>query len=306
MRSAQKTDASWAGPAIGLLIVCVVAFAAAPPIGAQDRSTVVRVLEEGSDFRARVRAALALGSSGDTAMATPLARALGRDDNAAVRAACAEGLGRLGASSSRSALERATRDTSESVRDAATRALRTLTASAPAPRVAPAPAPIPSTPATPGRIDWTRTSYVVFLGALSDRSGFAHARLVTVMGTEVRRALGGVHGVAVLGTSEPRVDADRECAARHLPQYRLEGSISRVHGETAGRDLRVRAEVSLVLMDETTRNIRAALNGAATGSEPAPATAARVTRERYLAEQALTSATRSAMSGASRAITGGH
>src|SRR5207342_3595125 len=128
---------------------------------------------------------------------------------------------------------------------------------------------------------------------------FAHARLVTVMSTEVRRALGGVHGVAVLGTSDARIEADRECASRHLPQFRLEGSISRVLPQTSGRDLRVRAEVSLVLMDETTRNIRAALNGAATGSEPAPATAARPARERYLAEQALTSATRSAMTGAS-------
>ena len=146
----------------------------------------------------------------------------------------------------------------------------------------------------------------MFVGSLSDRSGFAHARLVTVMGTEVRRALGGVRGVVVLGPSDSRTEADREAAARHLPEYRIEGSISRVRGETAGRDLRVRAEVTLVLMDEPTRNIRASLNGAATGSEPAPSSAARAARERYLAEQALTSATRSAMTGVPRAIASGH
>lgn len=303
MTMGRSTLASWAGHAIGWLIVCLVALTAAAPIGAQDRSTVVRVLEEGADFRARVRAALALGSSGDPAMAAPLTRALGRDDNAAVRAACAEGLGRLGTSSSRTALERATHDTSESVREAATRALRTLTASSPPPP-APAPAPIP-TP-SPGHVDWSHASYVVFVGSLSDRSGYAHARLVTLLGTEVRRALGGVRGAVVLGASDPRTEADREAAARHLPEYRIEGSVSGVHPQTSGHDLRVRSEVTLVLMDDATRNIRASLNGAATATEPAPASAARVARERYLAEQALTSATRSAMTGASRAITGSH
>ncbi|MFO0685806.1 MAG: HEAT repeat domain-containing protein [Sandaracinus sp.] len=287
-----------------LLAVLLVLGASVSSIGAQDRSTVVRVLQEGSDFRLRVRAAMALGSSGDPHMADALVRALSHDENAAVRAACAEGLGRLAVPSTRSALEGATHDASASVRDAATRALRTLTAAAPAPTTpaptAPASAPLPSS----GHVDWSRTSYIVFVGSLSDRSDFAHARLVTVLGTEVRRALGGIHDVAVIDATGSRSEADREAAARHLPEYRIEGSISRVHRETAGHDLRVRCEVSLVLMDDTTHNIRAALNGAATGSEPAPTTAARPARERYLAEQALTSATRSAMSGASRAITG--
>ena len=229
---------------IGLLVVSLVAFAATDSIGAQDRSTVIRVLQEGTDFRARVRAAGALGSSGDPHMADALARALGHDDNAAVRAACAEGLGRLGVASSRSALERATRDESSSVRDAATRALRTMIASAPPAAHAPAPPPIPAPSGgsvSGGSVDWSHMSYVVFLGALSDRSGFAHARLVSVMSTEVRRALGGVHGVAVFSTSDPRTEADRECAARHLPQFRLEGSIARVQPQTSGRDLRVPA-----------------------------------------------------------------
>src|SRR6185369_3046766 len=139
---------------------------------------------------------------------------------------------------SRSALERATHDSSASVRDAATRALRSLTATAPAP--APAPAPIPAPPSGAGHVDWPHTSYVVFVGALSDRSDFAHARLVTVLSQEVRRALGGVHGVVVLGATDTRTEADREASARHLPEFRIEGSISRVHRETAGRDLSVR------------------------------------------------------------------
>lgn len=298
-RMLRTSATGWAA----IVVACVAVCAAAIPITAQDRSTIIRVLEDGTDFRARVRAATALGSSGDAAMAAPLAHALASDENPAVRAACAEGLGRLGTATSRSALERATHDSSESVREAAARALRTLAASTPPP--APAPAPTPSAPApTPGHVDWAHTSYVVFVGSLSDRSGFAHARLVTVMGTEVRRALGGVHGAVVLGASDPRTEADREAAARHLPEYRIEGTISRVRGETSGHDLRVRAEVTLVLMEDATRSIRASLNGAATGTEPAPSSATRAARERYLAEQALTSATRSAMSGVPRAIAG--
>jgi hypothetical protein len=280
----------------------LVLSAIAMPTLAQDRSTLVRVLEEAHDFRARVRAALALGSSGDSSMADALVRALGHDENPAVRAAAAEGLGRLAAPTSRSALEHATHDGSESVREAATRALRLFAPAAAPPSRGATPTPPPSG----SRIDWAHTSYVVFLGSLIDRSDFAHARLVTVLGDEVRRSLGGVHGVAVIGASDSRVEADRESASRHLPAYRLEGSIARVSRDASSHDLRVRCEVSLVLMDDATRAIRASLNGAATGSEPAPTSAARPARERYLAEQATTSATRSAMSGASRAITGGH
>jgi len=286
---------------LAALLATAMLVASAMPTLAQERSTLVRVLEEAHDFRARVRAALALGSSGDATMVDALVRALDHDDNAAVRAAAAEGLGRLAAPSSRSALEHATHDGSESVRDAATRALRAFGTPS-----APPTAPASPLPAGSLHVDWPHTSYVVFVGSLSDRSDFAHARLVTVLANEVRRSLGSMSGVAVIGASDSRTEADRETASRHLPTYRLEGSISRVHRETSGHDLRVRCEVALVLMDDATRAIRASLSGAATGSEPAPTTAARPERERFLAEQATTSATRSAMSGATRAITGAH
>jgi hypothetical protein len=283
-----------------VLSAALVLGTALGPIVAQDRSTVVRVLQESHDFRARVRAALALGSSGDPSMADPLVRALS-DESSAVRAAAAEGLGRLGNPSALAALRRIAHDDAQPVREAAERAIRTLTASAPA---TPAPPAIPGTPPAPGgAIDWAHTSSVVLVGTLENRSGFSHAALVVVMRQEVRRALGGVHGVVVLSASDPHADADREITARHLHQFRIEGGIRAVRGETVGRDLRVRAEVSLVLMDEPGRNIRASLNGAATGSEAAPSAAARPARERFLAEQATTGATRSAMSGAARALT---
>src|SRR5262245_38809401 len=59
---------------------------------AQERTTLIRVLESAHDFRARVRAALALGSTHDEEALAPLSAALGGDDNAAVRAACASAL----------------------------------------------------------------------------------------------------------------------------------------------------------------------------------------------------------------------
>ncbi len=290
--------------ALSLLIVL---HAGLGSIAALDRTTVIRVLEEGHDFRARVRAARALGSSGDASMAEHLVRALA-DENSAVRAAAAEGLGRLANPSTLVALRRSTHDPEREVRDAAERAIRAMSASAtttaPTGPATPAPSrrlPVIAVLPPAQAIDWARTSYVVVLGSLVNHSGFAHAPLEAVLRQEVNRSLIVLRGVAVLSAADPRADADRQIAARHLPQYRLEGTISHVRPETRGRDLQVRCEVSLVLMDEPSRNIRAALNGAATGTEPL--TSARATRERALAEQALQSATRSAMSGAARAIT---
>jgi hypothetical protein len=287
------------------LSLMLVLHAGLGSIAAQDRTTVIRVLEEGHDFRARVRAAQALGSSGDASMAEHLIRALA-DENAAVRAAAAEGLGRLANPSALAALRRATHDSESEVREAAERALRTLSAASPAPSRPTTPAPSGRSPVIsvlpPSRsIDWARTSYVVVLGTLVNRSGFTHAPLESVLRQEVNRSLLVLRGVAVLSASDPHAEADREIAARHLTAYRLEGTINQVRGETHGRDLSVRCEVSLLLMDEPSHNIRAALNGAATGTEPLRGP--RATRERALAEQALQGATRSAMSGAARAIT---
>jgi HEAT repeat protein len=309
MTDAPKSRAAWASAVSVALSLTLVLHAGVGSIAAQDRTTVIRVLEEGHDFRARVRAARALGSSGDPAMADHLVRALA-DESAAVRAAAAEGLGRLANPSSLTALRRATHDAEAEVREAAERAIRTLSAATPAPPSTPSPAPSPARPPSiavlpPSRaIDWRTTNYVVLLGSLVNGSGFTHAPLESVLRQEVNRALVVLRGVAVLSATDPHADADREIAARHLPQYRLEGTIRAVRPATHGRDLQVRCEVALVLTEEPSHNIRAALNGAATGTEPLGG--ARAVRERALAEQALQSATRSAMSGAARAITSHH
>lgn len=288
-----------------LLAIALVIGAGALTIQAQDRSTVVRVLRESRDFRARVRAAMALGSSADPRMAPPLVGALS-DAEPAVRAAAAQGLGRLGNVDALPPLRRALADRSREVRDAAQASIRSLTALAPTPPAAAPPTHdplrMPSVEVAPRQrdVDWGTVRYVVVLGAMQNRSGFAADRLSSMLQAEVHRHLVVLRGVATIPDA-PHPEADREIARRRLPRMRLEGSLARVQRQVAGRELSVRCEVSLMLMDDPGRNIRAALNGAATGMEPAGRV--RSTQEVRLAEQALAGAVRSAMSGAARAIT---
>lgn len=290
---------------VALLVALLVATSAIPPTSAQDRSTVVRVLRESRDFRARVRAAAALGASGDPAMAGPLVGAL-LDDSAAVRAAAADALGRLGSADALPSLRRALRDRERGVRDAADRAIRAIgtshgTSATAAHPPTHDPLRMPSVEVLPREreVDWRTTRYVVLLGEMANRSGFGNERLQSVLSQEVHRHLLVLRGVAALPALSP--DAEREITRRRLPRMRLEGSITRVHRQAHGREVQVRCEVSLMLLDDPGRSIRAALNGAATGMERA--SSARATQEARLAEQALQGAVRSAMSGAARAIT---
>jgi hypothetical protein len=276
-----------------------------------DRSAVIRVLQESRDFRARTRAALALGASADPTMAAPLARALA-DENPAVRAAAAEGLARVGGATQLGVLRGLARDPERQVRDAAARAVTAIeqrittgvrppvpaAAGTAASALAPA-AALPSEPALPA-IQWDRTRYVVVLGSMENRSGFTHPPLAQVLRNEVVRGLAGVYGVAIVRDAVDAA-AEREITRRRIRRYRLDGSIRTVRAEP-GHDVRVRCEVSLMLMDDPGRNLRAALSGAATGSEPVRAGTFRTQQERRLAEQALEGAVRSAMNGASAAL----
>jgi hypothetical protein len=283
---------------------------------AQDRATIVRILRESRDFRARVRAAMALGASADPAMAAPLAGAL-RDPEPAVRVAAANGLGRLGNLESLPALRGALSDPSREVRDAADRAIRAISAAAgtgsggssaggagaraggstryEALRMPPVEVLPPERD-----VDWRNVRWAVVLGAMQNRSGFGAERMGEILTREVYRHLAVLRGVATLSDATPHPEADREVERRRIPRIRLEGSIHRIDRETRGRELRVRCEVALMLLDEPGRNLRAALRGAATGAEPL--SGERSSQEQRLAEQALQGAVRSAMSGAARAL----
>ncbi len=321
--STSSSARAWVARLVPALALGCLVLVLAPGFAARgqlaDRTAIIRVLRESRDFRARIRAAMALGASADPSMAAPLATAL-TDENPAVRAAAAEGLARIGGPTQLGALHALSRDGTPQVRDAATRAIRaiesrvevheSLRSSAPTPAgpgavvgARPPPASTqPPTSVTIPPIRWADTRYVVVLGSMENRSGYPHDPLAAVLRSEVTRALGEVRGVGILAGA-PTSEEAREIDRRRIRRFRLDGSIRTMRPE-AGRDLRVRCEVSLMLLDDPGLNLRAALNGAATGSEPLRSGAARTTQERLLAERALQGAVRSAMNGASRALAG--
>lgn len=296
---------------LALLVAALGAIALASSTFAQsDHATVVRVLRDSGDFRARVRAALALGSTGDPAVATHLIAALS-DESPAVRAAAATALGRLGNRSAIGPLQRATSDRASVVRVEAQRAITRIEASAgPVAPTAPprsltrtaSGAVMPSFAVVPRArdINWGTIRYVVVVGDLQNRSTFRHGSLDQVLDREVMRNLIVLRGVGVLREDQLSSDSEQQIRRRRLPKLRLEGSLNRVERRAQSRQVSVRCEVSLMLLEEPGRSIRSVLNGAATGSSPQRGT--RADQERQLAEQALSGAVRSAMSGAARAI----
>ena len=288
-------------------VACTLAFA--PLGGAQsDHSTVIRVLRTGRDMRARARAALALGSSNDRSVTPHLITALA-DRSPAVRAAAATALGRLQDTRALAALRARVSDEHRAVRVEAQQAIRRIQAanrgSPGARRARTGPRErLPSIAIVPRarRIAWPRVRYVVVIGSMENRSRFRDDSLGALLASEVNRALLVLRGVAVFQEGHQPADAQRQIQRRHLPRLRLEGSLNRVERRVRRRELSVRCEVSLMLLDDPGHNMRSILNGAATGSSRR--SGRRRDQEQRLARQALTGAVRSAMQGASRAISG--
>jgi len=274
-----------------------------------DHSTVIRVLRTGRDFRARARAALALGSSNDRSVTPHLVRAL-EDRSPAVRAAAATALGRLQDPRALTPLRARLSDDERIVRREAAQAIRRIEAAQQGSpgsqrrgrRGRGASERLPSIAVVPRarRVYWPRVRHVVVVGAMENRSRFSDDGLEQLLAAEVNRNLLVLRGVAVFQAGQIPANAQRQIQRRNLNHLRLEGSVSRVDRSVRRRQLQVRCEVSLMLMDEPGRNMRSVLNGAATGSSPR--SGPRRTQEQRLARQALTGAVRSAMQGAARAI----
>ena len=276
---------------------------------AQDRAALVRLLDDtGRDFRIRVQAAFAMGGTHDAMFVAPLSRAL-VDSNPAIRAAAAASLGRLGDRTSLAALRRATHDSSAAVHLQAERAVHTVEAgntaapaSAAAPQLAVAAGlgayPTITTMPTVEAVQWSQARYVVVVGEMNNRSGFAGDELAQKLRSEVERNLRLVRGAAVFTTLD--ANAEREVRRRHLPRVRFDGNIARVERRARASEVSVRCEVSLMLLDDPSRNMRGALNGAATGVD-APR-GVRSDQEHRLAEQALEGAVRGAMRQAPAAL----
>jgi len=275
------------------------------PTHAQDRHLLSRVLNGDADFRVRVQAAFALGNTRDPAVIPPLERAL-RDNNPAVRAAAATALGRIGSDRALPALRRATRDDSAAVRLQVQRSMGLIERGPEAPTQVAAAVdrsgvyPTISVMPTESSISWPRVRYVVFLGDMNNRSGYAGGTMAGLLRTEVGRHLQLLRGVAVM-QSPSAVDARarREMDRRRLPKLRLDGNVVALERRQRGRDLTIRCEVSLMLLDEPQRSLRGELRGAASGTE---IRRVRSDQEIRLAQQALQGAVRSAMSNAPQAF----
>ncbi|MCS6800138.1 MAG: HEAT repeat domain-containing protein [Myxococcota bacterium] len=290
--------------------VCLLLPTLRDVVGGQDRATLVRLLRTSEDFRVRVRAAFALGTARDPIAVAALEQALA-DPNPAVRAAAAASLARVGSTSSVPALQRATRDSSAAVRMQAERAIRAIEGGPPPSELSVATTapssggsrglqPGPLLVPTEASVRWSLARWVVTVGDMSNRSGRAWNHLGPILRSEVARHLRATRGVVLLESASIDAETQREIARRALPTLRLDGSVLRVERRTHARDLSVRCEVSLVLLDARERSLRGELRGAATGSEPARGHVA--DQERRLAEQALAGAVRSAMANASVAL----
>lgn len=273
---------------------------------AQDRQQLVRVLNSNADFRLRVQAAFAISTIHDESLVEPLSRAL-HDQNPAVRAAAATSLGRLGFPSAMTALRASTRDSSAAVRMQVERSIRAIATARPAQMQNAQPqfitarvvaSPLTFAPAATPTIAWAQVRYVVLLGDLLNRSGYDGDALASQFRSEVEQNLRRVTNVVALTNVD--ANAEREIRRRRIPRFRIDGNLARVDRNVISRELTVRCEVRLMLLDDPSRNMRGSLNGAATGVDLL--SGARLQQERRLAHQALAGAVHSALSRAPQAF----
>jgi hypothetical protein len=300
--------ASWKLPVS--LVGIALALALSPLMdvaNAQEHRVLIRRLQNRrADFRLRVQAAFALGNLEDARGVPALSEAL-QDSNPALRAAAATALGRIGSARGLPALRRARRDQSAAVRMQVNRSIEMIQNASRSRRASSSRGnrrPMIEIMPREDRIQWPRVRYVVTLGDMENRSNFRSESLEATLRHEVTRQLRVLRGVAVL-QSEIHLDdrARREMRRRDLPQLRLDGNIAQVRKQRRGRDVSVRCEISLMLLDGRHRALRGELRGAATGTEPRRRDRAqRAEQEQRLAQQALQGAVRSAMANARQAL----
>ena len=289
--------------------LCCVAI----PTTAQDRSVLTNMLRDGSSFRVRSRAAMALGRTGNSSMARPLEAAL-LDRHPVVRASAATALGRIGASRSVPALRAAARDRSGAVVAQARTAIRLIESKAAVARTPPMVRRIGTTFTTVAaysrfsaipsseNIAWQRVRYAVVIGEMRNQSGFQGSDLSDYLGRKIEAGLRRYRRLAVLRPENITSEVRERLRRRKVPQFRVEGNLKKVSKAFSVGKRAMRAEVSLLLYDEPQRNLRSMLKGAATGMELPRGP--RSSQERRLARQALDGAVHAALQNAWRAIEG--
>lgn len=255
-----------------LAALVAAALALHPPDAPAQTSAPIELLRRSSSARSRARAAELLGRLRPAGSRAALEGAL--DDRApAVRIAAAQALEALGELAALPALDRHALDRHPRARDAVVRARQGLlrrptTALASGWTSAPAAAVASAPPAAPQAVDWRRVRVLITLGTLAnnvtrDPSHVSHLR------EALRLAVSQDERYAIHPGALPAAAASR-VRRGDLRTYSLEGSLTTLREAQTGVSLSVRAEVSLVLLQEPSHSIAATLAGSATAQDARP------------------------------------
>lgn len=261
---------------------------------AQDQILLLNMLQDGRDFRVRTQAAFALARKNDPSTVPALEYAL-KDKHPVVRAAAATALGRMASVRSLAVLRIAARDRESSVVEQARTAIE-LIERASASQTPTASAALAASKANSSALE--RARYAIVLGEMHNESGFSGPELARVLQASLARELASLRRVALFSIEDRAQLAEAE--ARGLPLIRLEGNVVQIMRELEGEQVSVHCEIALLLMDQSDRNLRSVLKGAATGIEPQ--TGPLAPQEKRLARKAVDGAVRSALRNASSAI----
>lgn len=210
-----------------------------------------------ADFRVRTQSAEILGDLRDEGSRPVLELAL-RDAHPSVRTAAILALGKIARPESAEVLRRVQRsDASAAVRAQCGAALRSISEAERAGTTSGAPAALPAS--------WNGVRYVFLVGESHDRAETQDATNVTAMRAALERSLGNTRGAFLASELSPALRT--ETTRRHIPVYRLDGTIASVGVRAERGELLVRSEVRLMLLDGLGNSILGSLSGAASAAE---------------------------------------
>ncbi|MGO9836433.1 MAG: HEAT repeat domain-containing protein [Polyangiaceae bacterium] len=269
-----------------LLGALAISMAVARPAPAQDPAAAIHELNESSDFRIRVNAALVLGRSGAEGAREALEHALG-DAHPAVRIAAATALGYLGDPLALAALERRLPgEPSPGVAAQLHASIERLRQGAAPAQAAPDPSP---------RVLPQSVRYVVRLGTMRNVSGVRGDDLRRVLRDSARSRARSLREAVVV---ESDASLLRQAAERHLPIVTLDANLTQLVESRIGGSLQVQARVEFTVRRDQT--LRGTLSGGATtfGSGPTISDQSR----HQLEEDAVDGAVQSALRGADQGL----
>ena len=240
------------------------------------RSMVER-LENGSDFRVRVQAALELGKSKTSKARPPLEGALD-DENAAVRAAAAAALKVLGDPRAIKALKKHRKDSSAAVRSQIKAAIKALRGAEEKERA-------------------QKVEILIEVGKMRNGAGRASRKMVRQFEKASRSKLGDLPGVEVIDRGKSSKAASK---SRKLPVVKVTGRLSKLKRTREGSSVVYSARVEFVVHKMPESAIRGTVSGTARASASA---STRSTRgDARLMKEALMSAIDSALKRAPDAL----